>query len=413
MDFVVTPGSSPQSADLMAEPQGRIDVPESEIIKALNKWQTHRDEWGPCEASQHLKYPRGTLIGWRNKYSDPSLTKDPAPHRPANRLRTAGAGRKRKVPDYENSVLDYYTECIRQDGKVTNQDILSYCHTKPEFILKSDGAQNVWVSLVMARNKDIVVPPQDVDVAESPAAAGQDGTTAPEPAIQQTSDISCPEKGEDIVGEQGTRQTAAGNSARNEAADAVNLVEGNSNSGGGNQTLIPLKTLQKLYSLRDRDKSAKFLFRYLNEEKSTSSAQKTVGIYADDLFSVELCQPLTNPFTDFVIYKGLTRGKGSVFFFFWHVTFLSIDHIDQSEKSFSGVKELVDKVDFKFFPFVLILFRVMGIGACLRWRILCKRQLNALTSIPYRQSTSPTTYLTWLHYTSPKLAAIKFRSKKK
>ncbi|GMF23045.1 unnamed protein product [Phytophthora fragariaefolia] len=211
MDFVVTLASSPQSTDLMAAPEGRRkDVPESEIIDTLKKLQIHRDEWEPCEASRQLKYPRGTLIGWRNKYSDPSLSKDPAPLIPRNRLGAAGAGRKRKVPDYESSVLDYYTKGIRQNGKVTNQYIFSYCRTKPELIINSDGAQNVW----------------------SPAAAKRDGTTSPEPAIQHTSDLSCPEISEDTGSEQGTGQTTAGNSGCSEAVGVVDLVEDNSNSGG-------------------------------------------------------------------------------------------------------------------------------------------------------------------------------------
>ncbi|KAG1688297.1 hypothetical protein DVH05_003836 [Phytophthora capsici] len=46
------------------------DAPEADIIKALKTWQSHREQWGSMEASRKLGYPKGTLIGWRIKYSD-------------------------------------------------------------------------------------------------------------------------------------------------------------------------------------------------------------------------------------------------------------------------------------------------------------------------------------------------------
>ncbi|KAG1688296.1 hypothetical protein DVH05_003835 [Phytophthora capsici] len=55
---------------------------------------------------------------------------------------------------------------------------------------------------------------------------------------------------------------------------------------------------RKRYSLRDRGTSAKFLFRYPNEERSSSPSRITVAVYPSDLFSVEPCQPLTGSVID-------------------------------------------------------------------------------------------------------------------
>ncbi|OWZ10355.1 hypothetical protein PHMEG_00016807 [Phytophthora megakarya] len=116
---------------------------------------------------------------------------------------------------------------------------------------------------------------------------------------------------------------------------------------------VPQTPHRKRYSLRDRDNSAKFLFRYLNEDNSSSSSKITVPIYPEDIFTVELCQPFTAPVIDYVIYKRIARGKRSVYSFGTSL-FGQIEHADQTQKSFSAANDLVDKMQWDFYPFVLI-----------------------------------------------------------
>ncbi|OWZ21193.1 hypothetical protein PHMEG_0004286 [Phytophthora megakarya] len=268
------------------EKRARKDVSESEIIEVLTTWRIYRKEWGPSEASRQLKRPKGTLIGWRNLDPDPNLTKIPAPLRPANRLRAPGAGKKCKVLEYESSVLDYYEQCLRQDGKVSNADILSYCRTKPEFNLKSPGAQQVWVRRFIVSSKKLFINlvAQEGDISRVPVAANQ--------AVSQNTS-----SWQDICEKSACSDQSHGDqSLQNTGSEAV-----------------PQTPHRKRHSLRDRDISAKFFFTFLNEENSSSPSKITVPIYPEDLFAVESCQPLTAPIIDYVIYKQIARGKGSVY----------------------------------------------------------------------------------------------------
>ncbi|ETI40835.1 hypothetical protein F443_13848 [Phytophthora nicotianae P1569] len=370
---------------------------------------------GPTEASRKLGYPKGTLIEWRDQYSDRTLSKDPAPLRPANRLRAPGGGRKRKALDCEGSVREYYAKSLRQDGRVRNADILAYCRTKKEFTgkVKSNGAQAVWVSRFIAHTKITAAGISDAD-AQPPAATAfapneapddtppppQSSTTAaiasdanaldnslydaPDDARDDARDDG-PDNGPDDPGEAPIvtpQSPAAAAIASNVAPDddahdgILNDTphDGRRRPSSAPDHDAPMATTpksdnlalqpRKRYTLRDRGTSAKFLFRYPNEERSSSPSRITVGVYPADLFSVEPCQPLIASVVDFVIYKRIARGKGFVYPF-GSSLFVQIEHVDQSTKSFSAVKELVDKVEWDCYPVVFI-----PVAAVEHWSLL-------------------------------------------
>ncbi|ETP38802.1 hypothetical protein F442_13685 [Phytophthora nicotianae P10297] len=378
------------------------DVSEVDIIKALKTWQCNREQWGPTEASRKLGYPKGTLIGWRDQYSDRTLSKDPAPLRPANRLRAPGGGRKRKALDCEGSVREYYAKSLRQDGRVRNADILAYCRTKKEFTgkVKSNGAQAVWMLTLSLLLQPLSLPTKPPTIPPPPqssttAAIASDANAldyslddapddGPDDARDDARDDG-PDNGPDDPGEapiDTPQSPAAAAIASNVAPDddahdgILNDTphDGRRRSSSAPDHDAPMATTpksgnlalqpRKRYTLRDRGTSAKFLFRYPNEERSSFPSRITVGVYPADLFSVEPCQPLTASVVDFVICKRIARGKGFVYPF-GSLLFVQIEHVDQSTKSFSAVKELVDKVEWDCYPVVLI-----PVAAVEHWSLL-------------------------------------------
>jgi hypothetical protein len=68
-------------------------------------------------------------------------------------MRVSGGGRKHKLTSYEFAVLDYYDTCLREEGKASRKEVLDYCKTKPEFLLKEAGTQQVWVTRFIKRYK--------------------------------------------------------------------------------------------------------------------------------------------------------------------------------------------------------------------------------------------------------------------
>ncbi|KAE8911801.1 hypothetical protein PF003_g4837 [Phytophthora fragariae] len=55
--------------------------------------------------------------------------------------------------------MEYYEQCLRQDRPATHADILTYCRTKRGFMMKSEGAQKVWVARFIKRCKKLFITP--------------------------------------------------------------------------------------------------------------------------------------------------------------------------------------------------------------------------------------------------------------
>ncbi|ETM00862.1 hypothetical protein L917_02468 [Phytophthora nicotianae] len=101
----------------------------------LRTWQKH-PEWAVKDAVQNLNVKKGTLIGWRNQYSDPQLKHIRVPPDVGNRIREKGGGRKHRTTSYEFDVQSFYDNCAREGEIPSHASILSYCQNIPEFAIK-------------------------------------------------------------------------------------------------------------------------------------------------------------------------------------------------------------------------------------------------------------------------------------
>ncbi|ETM98751.1 hypothetical protein PPTG_19312 [Phytophthora nicotianae INRA-310] len=127
-------------------------VPVAEKIAKLRTWQKY-PEWAVKGAVQNRNVKRGTLIGWRNQYSDPQLKHIRVPPDVGNRIREKGGGRKHRTTSYEFDVLSFYDNCAREGEIPSHASILSYCQNIPEFALKKDKSQHSWVREFIKRYK--------------------------------------------------------------------------------------------------------------------------------------------------------------------------------------------------------------------------------------------------------------------
>ncbi|ETP10604.1 hypothetical protein F441_13777 [Phytophthora nicotianae CJ01A1] len=312
---------------------------------------------GPTEASRKLGYPKGTLIGWRDQYSDRTLSKGPAPLRPANRLRAPGGGRKRKTLDCEGSVREYYAKSLRQDGRVRNADILAYCRTKKEFTgkVKSNGAQAVWMltlSLLLQPlsrpTKPPTIPPPPPQSSTTAAIASDANALdnslydAPDDARDDARDDG-PVNGPDDPGEAPivTPQSPAA------AAIASNVApDDDAHDGILNDT--PHDGRRRPSSAPDHD-----------APMATTPKSDNLALQPRKRFLfVIVVRPLNSS-------SGIQTKRDQALRHVSRSLFVQIEHVDQSTKSFSAVKELVDKVEWDCYPVVFI-----PVAAVEHWSLL-------------------------------------------
>ncbi|KAJ8564040.1 hypothetical protein ON010_g7303 [Phytophthora cinnamomi] len=100
----------------MEKKRRKVQATEAERVQALKTWQQHRHEWKPTEAAKRLGVHKSTLLGWRNELSDRELSFVREPRLDPGGKRKKGAGPDRQLQPYEDRVLEFYTNSLRDGG---------------------------------------------------------------------------------------------------------------------------------------------------------------------------------------------------------------------------------------------------------------------------------------------------------
>ncbi|KAL3667711.1 hypothetical protein V7S43_007264 [Phytophthora oleae] len=127
---------------------------------------------------------RVTLTGWRDKYSDATLSTIKDPRDCQGRSREKGGGRKRKMEEFELDAIGYLDERLSEGVNVTHALMLQHSRTKyPAFGLKEGKAQRSWIVRFLKRYK----PSPTTDPIDTPPRL----PTIPDSSIApQSSDAS-------------------------------------------------------------------------------------------------------------------------------------------------------------------------------------------------------------------------------
>lgn len=160
----------------MAEKHRCVQTLEAERVKRLKSWQQNR-HGKSTQAATELGVSKGTLLGWRKDLSDPALSfiKDLQPD--PERFRKKGAESHRKLKPYDNRVVEFYRNCIRDGGTVTSTELLQYCCQSPDFVLQNENTKQSWVWRFIEYYRPIFaknLPRESVGVNERRVNAVQD-----------------------------------------------------------------------------------------------------------------------------------------------------------------------------------------------------------------------------------------------
>jgi hypothetical protein len=119
-------------------------------VEKLKRWQQNKD-WSLSDAARALSVKPNTLLGWREKLSNPDLSfiKDPSTIR--GRYRRTGGGRPHKVASYESRVVEFYDNCLRNGGIVTPDTLKTYCKNIEEFDALPPKTQASWIRRFLDR----------------------------------------------------------------------------------------------------------------------------------------------------------------------------------------------------------------------------------------------------------------------
>jgi len=123
-------------------------------------------------------------------------------------------------------VLDYYDTCLREEGTASRKEGLDYCKTKPEFLLKEAGAQQVWVTRFMKRykigayDKALVHLREDNGRMSHSSSSPVEATTsaAPTPVVTAASDDD--NHHETVISIDGVEQTTYGDAGGDGSASS-------------------------------------------------------------------------------------------------------------------------------------------------------------------------------------------------
>ncbi|KAE9010247.1 hypothetical protein PR003_g23583 [Phytophthora rubi] len=171
-------------------------------------------------------------------------------------------------------------------------DILTYCRTKREFMMKSEGVQKVWVTRFIKRCKNLfIIPALPTSTTVQPATGRQGCETTPPLSADQSSENHSSEgageqnASEQDAGEQDASEQEESDDEYSEDDDSEGVISDKEDhqvdqigkASDKERSLVQPSPAKRRYSFRSRSKTAKFNFSYPNEEIPSFQEQMSVS----------------------------------------------------------------------------------------------------------------------------------------